>query len=240
MTGKGLSAQYRFTRQPCIYGNSMVSLQLTLSNSGAQALENIHISEKSSTGQNIHRFNAIELYSSYGFDRSDSLLTDLSLSSERLEQQASITVSMGVDFNDSTQAANFQLCTKEDEFNVSVQPAVGELLLPVTMSEADFTKEQGKLVGMNESSATITMTPENVSSQSVNRKVVTVANLGVIPSSQDNIQRFAGKTVSSGSLVLVSVVLKDPDAVITVNTEKTVMGSMLLRQLKTALTNSAL
>uniref|UniRef100_A0A671RJK9 AP-3 complex subunit beta n=1 Tax=Sinocyclocheilus anshuiensis TaxID=1608454 RepID=A0A671RJK9_9TELE len=158
MTGKGLSAQYRFTRQPCIYGNSMVSLQLTLSNSSDQALENIHISEKSSTGQNIHRFNAIE----------------------RLEPQASVTVSMGVDFNDSTQAANFQLC-------VSIQPAVGELLLPITMTEADFTKEQGKLLGMNESSATITMTPENISSQSVNRKVVSVANLGVIPSSQENI-----------------------------------------------------
>ncbi|XP_073680437.1 AP-3 complex subunit beta-1 isoform X2 [Garra rufa] len=217
MTGKGLSAQYRFTRQPCIYGNSMVSLQLTLSNSSDQALENIHISEKTSTGQNIHRFNTIE----------------------RLEPQASVTVSMGVDFHDSTQAANFQLCTKEDEFSVSIQPAVGELLLPVTMSEADFTKEQGKLVGMNESSATITMTPENVSSQSVSRKVVSVANLGVIPSGQDNIHRFAGKTVSSDSLVLVSVVLKDPDAVITVNTEKTVMGSMLLRQFKTALTNSS-
>uniref|UniRef100_A0A8C1PQE0 AP-3 complex subunit beta n=1 Tax=Cyprinus carpio TaxID=7962 RepID=A0A8C1PQE0_CYPCA len=216
MTGKGLSAQYRFTRQPCIYGNSMVSLQLTLSNSSDQALENIHISEKSSTGQNIHRFNAIE----------------------RLEPQASVTVSMGVDFNDSTQAANFQLCTKEDEFSVSIQPAVGELLLPITMSEADFTKEQGKLMGMNESSATITMTPENVSSQSVNRKVVSVANIGVIPSSQENIYRFAGKTVSSGSLVLVSVALKDPDAVITINTEKTVIGSMLLRQFKTALTNS--
>uniref|UniRef100_A0A671RJ25 AP-3 complex subunit beta n=1 Tax=Sinocyclocheilus anshuiensis TaxID=1608454 RepID=A0A671RJ25_9TELE len=160
MTGKGLSAQYRFTRQPCIYGNSMVSLQLTLSNSSDQALENIHISEKSSTGQNIHRFNAIE----------------------RLEPQASVTVSMGVDFNDSTQAANFQLC-------VSIQPAVGELLLPITMTEADFTKEQGKLLGMNESSATITMTPENISSQSVNRKVVSVANLGVIPSSQENIHR---------------------------------------------------
>uniref|UniRef100_A0A672K137 AP-3 complex subunit beta n=1 Tax=Sinocyclocheilus grahami TaxID=75366 RepID=A0A672K137_SINGR len=216
MTGKGLSAQYRFTRQPCIYGNSMVSLQLTLSNRTDQALENIHISEKSSTGQNIHRFNAIE----------------------RLEPQASVTVSMGVDFNDSTQTANFQLCTKEDEFSVSIQPAVGELLLPITMSEADFTKEQGKLVGMNESSATITITPENVSSQSVNRKVVSVANLGVIPSGQENIYRFAGKTVSSGSLVLVSVALKDPDAMITINTEKTVMGSMLLRQVKTALTNS--
>lgn len=59
MTGKGLSAQYRFTRQPCIYGNNMVSLQLTLSNSSDQALENIHISERSSTGQDIHRFNTI-------------------------------------------------------------------------------------------------------------------------------------------------------------------------------------
>ncbi|KAG1946447.1 AP-3 complex subunit beta-1-like isoform X1 [Pimephales promelas] len=215
MTGKGLSAQYRFTRQPCIYGNSMVSLQLTLSNNSEQALENIHISEKSSSGQNIHRFSAIE----------------------RLEPQASVTVSMGVDFNDSTQAANFQLCTKEDEFSVSIQPAVGELLLPITMSEADFTKEQGKLVGMNESSATITTTPENISSQSVNRNVVSAANLGVIPSNQENIHRFAGKTVSSGSLVLVSVALKDPDALITVNTEKTVIASMLLRQFKTALTN---
>nr|XP_055036176.1 AP-3 complex subunit beta-1 isoform X2 [Misgurnus anguillicaudatus] len=217
MTGKGLSAQYRFTRQPCIYGNSMVSLQLTLSNNSDQALENIHISEQSSTGQDIHRFNTIE----------------------RLEPQASITVSMGVDFKDSTQAANFQLCTKEDEFSVSIQPAVGELLLPVTMSEPDFTKEQSKLVGMNESSATIAMALENASSQSIHRKVVSVANLGVVSSSQDTIHRFAGKTVSSDSLVLVSVALKDSDAVITVNTEKTVMASMLLRQFKTALTNSA-
>lgn len=217
MTGKGLSAQYRFTRQPCIYGNSMVSLQLTLSNNSDQALENIHISEQSSTGQDIHRFNTIE----------------------RLEPQASITVSMGVDFKDSTQAANFQLCTKEDEFSVSIQPAVGELLLPITMSEPDFTKEQSKLVGMNESSATIAMASENASSQSIHRKVVSVANLGVVSSSQDTIHRFAGKTVSSDSLVLVSVALKDSDAVITVNTEKTVMASMLLRQFKTALTNSA-
>lgn len=34
--------------------------------------------------------------------------------------------------------------TKEDQFSVSIQPAVGELLLPVTMSEQDFNREQGK------------------------------------------------------------------------------------------------
>lgn len=34
--------------------------------------------------------------------------------------------------------------TKEDQFAVAVQPPPGELLLPVTMSETDFKKEQGE------------------------------------------------------------------------------------------------
>lgn len=34
--------------------------------------------------------------------------------------------------------------TKDDRFSVSIQPPVGELLLPVTMSEKDFKKEQGE------------------------------------------------------------------------------------------------
>ncbi|CDQ79999.1 unnamed protein product [Oncorhynchus mykiss] len=156
--------------------------------------------------------------------------------SECLLPEASVTVSLGVDFNDSTQAANFQLCTKEDQFSVSIQPAVGELFLPATMTEQDFRKEQGKLLGMNESSATITMAAENTTRQPISRQVATVANLGVVPSGQDNIHRFAGKTASSGALVLVTVELRELSAaLITINTEKSVMGPMLLRDLKRAL-----
>ncbi|KAI1905237.1 hypothetical protein AGOR_G00014050 [Albula goreensis] len=214
MSGKGLAAQYHFPRQPCIYGSSMVSVQLTLTNSSDSKLEDIHIGDTSPPGLSIHRFNSIEC----------------------LEPEASITVSMGIDFNDSTQAANFQLCTKNDQFSVSIQPMVGELFLPVTMTEQDFLKEQGKLTGMNESSATITVAPENASSQPIGRKVVFVANMGVVPSGQDNILRFAAKTTSSGALVLATVELKEGSAaLLTINTEKTVMGSMLLRELKTAL-----
>uniref|UniRef100_A0AAR2KFV6 AP-3 complex subunit beta n=1 Tax=Pygocentrus nattereri TaxID=42514 RepID=A0AAR2KFV6_PYGNA len=216
MTGKGLAAQYHFPRQPCIYGDHMVSVQLTFNNHGDHALEDIHISEKTSTGQSIHCFRPIE----------------------RLEPEASVTVSVGVDFNDSTQAASFQLCSKTERFSVSIQPAVGELLLPVTMTEQDFSREQGKLVGMNESSATITMAPETVSSQPVSKKVVSVANVGVVPSGQDNVHRFAAKLVSSGTLVLVCVVQKDSSAQLTVNTERTVVGSMLLRELQTALSSA--
>uniref|UniRef100_A0AAY5ETU5 AP-3 complex subunit beta n=1 Tax=Electrophorus electricus TaxID=8005 RepID=A0AAY5ETU5_ELEEL len=217
MTGKGLAAQYHFSRQPCIYDDRMISVQLTFSNNGDHTLENIHISEKTSAGQNIHCFSPIEC----------------------LEPEKSVTVSMGVDFNDSTQAASFQLCTKAEGFNVSIQPAVGELLLPVTMSEQDFSKEQGKLQGMNESSATIAMTPESITSQPLHRKVVNMANVGVVPSGQNNVHRFAAKLVSSGALVLVCVVQKDSGAQLTVNTEKTIIGSMLLRELQTVLSQGS-
>ena len=47
--------------------------------------------------------------------------------------------------------------------------------------------------------------------------------------------RFAAKLVSSGGLVLVCVVQKDSSAQLTVNTERTVVGSMLLRELQTTL-----
>uniref|UniRef100_A0AAR2LWG2 AP-3 complex subunit beta n=1 Tax=Pygocentrus nattereri TaxID=42514 RepID=A0AAR2LWG2_PYGNA len=200
MTGKGLAAQYHFPRQPCIYGDHMVSVQLTFNNHGDHALEDIHISEKTSTGQSIHCFRPI------GESGSAAVLG--------------------------------RTCSKTERFSVSIQPAVGELLLPVTMTEQDFSREQGKLVGMNESSATITMAPETVSSQPVSKKVVSVANVGVVPSGQDNVHRFAAKLVSSGTLVLVCVVQKDSSAQLTVNTERTVVGSMLLRELQTALSSA--
>ncbi|KAF3849277.1 hypothetical protein F7725_015774 [Dissostichus mawsoni] len=211
MTGKGLSAKYHFPRQPCLYEPSMVAVQVILTNSSDHSLEEIHIGERSPAGLNIHCFNTIE----------------------RLEPEASVTVSMGIDFSDSTQAANFQLCTKEDQFSVSIQPAVGELLMPSSMTEQDYSKEQGKLLGMNETSATITMATANTSRLAISKQVLSVCNVGEVPSSQNSVHRFAGRTVSSGALVLVCLELKESStALLTINTEKSVMASMLLRDLK--------
>nr|XP_025038413.1 AP-3 complex subunit beta-1 isoform X2 [Pelodiscus sinensis] len=215
MSGKGLAAHYHFSRQPCIYGDQMVSVQVTIMNTTDQKLENIHIEErKLPAGMKMHMFNPIEF----------------------LEPGESITVSMGIDFCDSTQTASFQLCTKEDHFNVNIQPSVGELLLPVTMSEKDFMTEQGKLTGMNETSATITVAPKNSTRLMILEKVIKAANLGVVPSGQDNMHRFAAKTVHSGSLMLVTVELKEGStAQLIINTEKMVIGSILLRELKPVL-----
>ncbi|XP_054434489.1 AP-3 complex subunit beta-1 [Pteronotus mesoamericanus] len=215
MSGRGLAAHHSFSRQPCIFGAKMVSVQITLNNTTDRKIENIHIGgKKLPIGMEVHVFNPIE----------------------SLEPEGSITVSMGIDFCDSTQTASFQLCTKDDCFNVNIQPPVGELLLPVTMSEKDFKKEQGMLTGMNETSAIITIAPQNFTSSVILQKVVNVANVGVVPSGQDNIHRFAAKTVHSGSLMLVTVELKEGStAQLIINTEKTVIGSVLLRELKPVL-----
>ncbi|XP_042660633.1 AP-3 complex subunit beta-1 isoform X3 [Tyto alba] len=215
MSGKGLAAHYHFSRQPGIFDDHMVSVQVTVTNTTDQKIENIHIKEKKlPPGMRMHEFNPIEC----------------------LEPAGSITVSMGIDFCDSTQMASFQLCTKDDHFNVNIQPPVGELLLPVTMSEKDFKKEQGMLAGMNETSATIAVAPQNSTRLVIIERVVKAANLGVVPSGQDNIHRFAAKTVHSGSLMLVTVELKESStAQLVINTEKTVIGSVLLRELKPVL-----
>lgn len=217
MTGKGLSAKYHFPRQPCLYQPSMVAVQVILTNSSDHSIEEIHIGDRSPATLNVHCFNTVE----------------------RLEPGASVSVSMGIDFSDSTQAANFQLCTKEDQFSVSIQPAVGELLMPTTMKEADFCNEQKKLMGMNETSATITMATANTSQQNLSKLVLPVANVGVVSSDQNNLQRFAGRTVSSGALVLVTLELRESSTVLlTINTEKNIMASMLLKDLKQALSQA--
>uniref|UniRef100_A0A669Q8C4 Adaptor related protein complex 3 subunit beta 1 n=1 Tax=Phasianus colchicus TaxID=9054 RepID=A0A669Q8C4_PHACC len=168
MTGKGLSAHYQFSRQPCIFGDRMVSVQVTLTNTTDQKIDNIHIGEKKlPPGMRMHEFNPIEC----------------------LDPERSVTVSMGIDFCDSTQTASFQLCTKDDHFSVSIQPPVGELLLPVTMSEKDFKKEQGMLTGMNETSATINVAPQNSTGRVIIERLMKAANLGVVPSGQDKIHR---------------------------------------------------
>ncbi|XP_008047559.1 AP-3 complex subunit beta-1 [Carlito syrichta] len=215
MSGKGLAAHYFFPRQPCIFGDKMVCVQITLNNTTDRKIENIHIGEnRLPVGMQMHVFNPID----------------------SLGPEGSITVSIGIDFCDSTQTASFQLCTKDDCFNVNIQPPVGELLLPVAMSEKDFKKEQGMLTGMNETSAVIIAAPQNFTPSVILQKVVNVANVGAVPSGQDNICRFAAKTVHSGSLLLVTVELKEGStAQLIINTEKTVIGSVLLRELKPVL-----
>ncbi|XP_073724587.1 AP-3 complex subunit beta-2 isoform X7 [Misgurnus anguillicaudatus] len=214
--GEGLAVEYCFSRQPFSPDPNMVAVQIQFTNNTSSETKSLHIEEpKLQSGIRIKEFSEIEL----------------------LPAGESVTVVMGIDFCDSTQAANFQLCTHTRKFFVSIQPPVGELMTPVFLTESDFKKEQGKLMGMNEISEKLTLGEKCVNEHVIVERVTATANLSRVPCGSEKECRFAGKTVSSGCVVLVTVACKEGGgAQLTVNCEKMVIGTMLVKDILQALT----
>ncbi|XP_036432456.1 LOW QUALITY PROTEIN: AP-3 complex subunit beta-2 [Colossoma macropomum] len=234
ITGEGLAVEYCFSRQPFSPDPHMVAVQIQFTNNTTSEAKSLHIEEpKLQSGMRIKEFPEIEM----------------------LPAGESLNVVMGIDFCDSTQAANFQLCTHTRKFFVSIQPPVGELMMPTFLTENEFKKEQetllhGQLMGMNEISEKLTLGEKCQSEHAIVERVTSTANLSRVPCGSDKessppvppppsspVSRFAGKTVSSGSLVLVTVTRKEgAGALLTVNCEKMVIGTMLVKDILQALT----
>uniref|UniRef100_A0A665VJN6 AP-3 complex subunit beta n=1 Tax=Echeneis naucrates TaxID=173247 RepID=A0A665VJN6_ECHNA len=211
ITGEGLSVEYCFSRQPFSSDANMVAVQMQFTNNSTSETKSLHMEDvKLQSGMRVKEFAEIE----------------------SLPAGESATAVMGIDFCDSTQAANFQL-----KFFVSIQPPVGELMQPVFLTENEFKKEQGQLMGMNEITEKLTLDIKCRNEHAIVQRVTTTANLSRVPCGSDKECRFAGRTVTSGSLVLVTVVTKDEGATqLTVNCEKMVIGTMLVKDILLALT----
>uniref|UniRef100_A0A452R297 AP-3 complex subunit beta n=1 Tax=Ursus americanus TaxID=9643 RepID=A0A452R297_URSAM len=216
VAGEGLAVDYTFSRQPFSGDPHMVSVHIHFSNSSDTPIKGLHVgTPKLPAGISIQEFPEIE----------------------SLAPGESTTAVMGINFCDSTQAANFQLCTQTRQFYVSIQPPVGELMAPVFMSENEFKKEQGKLTGMSEITEKLTLPDGCRSDHIVVQKVTTVANLGRVPCGASDEYRFAGRTLTSGSLVLLTLDARPTGAAqLTVNSEKMVIGTMLVKDVVQALT----
>uniref|UniRef100_A0A8C4ILP6 AP-3 complex subunit beta n=1 Tax=Dicentrarchus labrax TaxID=13489 RepID=A0A8C4ILP6_DICLA len=125
-------------------------------------------------------------------------------------------------------------CSK---FFVSIQPPVGELMRPIFLTENEFKKEQGQLMGMNEITEKLTLDAKCRNEHAIVQRVTTAANLSRVPCGSDKECRFAGRTVTSSSLVLVTVATKEEGAAqLTVNCEKMLIGTMLVKDILLALT----
>ncbi|XP_019729468.1 AP-3 complex subunit beta-2 isoform X2 [Hippocampus comes] len=216
ISGEGLSVEYCFSRQPFGPDANMVAVQMHFANSAATDAKNLHMEDvKLQSGMRVTDFPEIEL----------------------LPAGETTTAVMGIDFCDSTQAANFQLCTHSRKFFVSIQPPVGELMKPVFMTENEFKKEQGQLMGMNEITEKLTLDVKCRNEHAIVQRVSAAANLSRVPCGSDKECRFAGRTVSGGSLVLVTVATEeDGSARLTLNCEKMVIGTMLVKDVLLALT----
>uniref|UniRef100_A0A8C6M0W1 AP-3 complex subunit beta n=1 Tax=Nothobranchius furzeri TaxID=105023 RepID=A0A8C6M0W1_NOTFU len=214
ITGEGLSVEYCFGRQPFSPDANMVAVQLQFTNNSTSETKNLHMKDvKLQSGMRVKEFPEIEL----------------------LPAGDTASAVMGIDFCDSTQAANLQLCTSTRKFFVSIQPPVGELMRPVFLTENEFKREQGQLMGMNELTEKLILDAKYRNEHAIVQRVTTAAHLSRVPCGSDN--EFAGRTVTSGSLVLVTVATGEEGvAQLTVNCEKMVIGTMLVKDILLALT----
>ena len=206
----GLEATYRFTRAPNLYSPKMVSIELVLTNHNSTAeAGNVQISQKVlPPGMQLKEFPSIAT----------------------IPPKGSVTTTIGVDFNDSCQAVSFEISSSCGSGKVSLKAPVGELMRAVSISEQLFKAERNKLRGMTEHSARVPLRPI----EQIEGSIFKLANVARIQSSEESVYHFAGQTLSSKSLVLITVVLLE-DVQVTVNCDKMVIGSILLNDIKSAL-----
>ena len=99
----------------------------------------------------------------------------------------------------------------------------------------------GKLTGMNESAAKITLVESACDPSAISSRVIQAADVAEVglPSVSEDVTeiRFAGQTYSDQVAVLVTVrVANDTrESRIVVNCEKMVIGSMLVKEIKNLL-----
>ena len=133
------------------------------------------------------------------------------------------------------------------QYSVKIDPVIGELLQAAQVSVAGFTALQGrqitelstspslclfsdKLTGMHENSSRVATTS---SPATIEKAILQVANFSPVKGSQDDsCLRFASVTFSSKLPVLLTVKVEEGNATITVNCEKMVFSSMLVRTVK--------
>lgn len=207
----GLEATYRFSRSPNLFSQKMTSMEVVFTNHNPNAdVTNIQVGQQFlSAGMQMREFSPIPA----------------------IGPKASLTTNIGIDFIDSCQTVSFDISTSVGSARVSLKAPVGELMRAIAISEQLFKSERNKLRGMTEHSATIEL---KGSPDQVIRKIFEVANVGQIQSSEASVFQFAGQTLSSKSLVLITVVVLQ-ELLVTVNCDKMVVGSILLNDIKNAL-----
>ncbi|XP_069948502.1 AP-3 complex subunit beta-2 isoform X2 [Cherax quadricarinatus] len=216
LSGGGLAVSCRFTRSPHLYSPRMTSVELSFTNNSSEEIRDISIgSKKLAPGMSLHEFAGIAV----------------------LNPDTTLYGTLGVDFNDTTQPAVFDLVAGGRTFNISITASVGELLMPLAMNEADFNLNQIKLRGMNELRGSVNLLSSNNDVKKLVNRVYETANLLQVQCASSNTLKFGGQTASGKALVLVCLTLPqdEQEVSITVNCEKMVISSMLLKDIQSAL-----
>lgn len=168
ITGRGLRIESRFTRCQHLVNPMLVSIELTFINESNEPITNIRIGNKNlPSGMMIHDFSPITI----------------------LQPNMTLSSIIGINYNDSTQPANFNIeYTIGDENyapSVQLKATIGEIIRAVQLPENMFTAEKDKLKGMNEHTTKIIF---NGNKKELSEKIIEAANLGIVSNENDLIR----------------------------------------------------
>lgn len=212
----GLGITYRFTRAPHLFSTKMTSIEIVFTNYGNMALTDIQIGKTNLQGEiHLNEFPPIRL----------------------LNPKQSRASVLGLDFNDSTQPAYFEIISSNGSNSVTLKAPVGELIQSLKLSESIFIRERAKLRGMTEHSCSLQINKNLILAEGlVHQRIYEVANVAEIQCHEKDCFWFAGQTVSFKSLVLIMLQIQENGACnLTINCENIVIGSMLINEIKTAI-----
>eukprot|EP00741_Cyanophora_paradoxa_P017927 tig00021036_g17311.t1 len=130
--GGGLGAEYAFQRQRSIFSASANLIRITFRNHTPNPVYNVAMRNVSSEdGVQVLPFPEILC----------------------VNPGASVEVNLHIDFALRTKPVRFELTTSTGKFQVALPPAVGELLRPLDLAPAAFSKLRGELSGLHEQRA---------------------------------------------------------------------------------------
>lgn len=213
VNGYGLGIMYKFTRAPHLFSANMISIEIHLTNHSNVELLDIQVGQKNLT--------------------SGMLLNEFAPIGELAPKQTLMGI-LGIDFNDSSQAANFEIRSSGGTSKVFIKPPIGELMRSVTMPEVMFKEERNKLRGMTESQCQTQLRAEFCERRALQSRIYEISNVAsIMHGDGPDVMLFAGQTMSSRSLVLISIQMEgDGKVTLTVNCEKLVVGSILMNEIK--------
>ena len=230
----GLQIQYKFTRSLSAHSNKMVNIELTFVNFTKGDLSSIAlVNKKLQPGMSMSELAEFEL----------------------ARDAPAATYQLGIDFNDTTQQAQFDVTavlSNDPTLGGTSQskrwPAlaivcpIGELIQPGwSISESEFNKLQAKLKGMNEVSGAIDdLTLAMFVARDYNAKLLEHMSMCQVASSQQEAVKYAAVTTSSKMQLLLSLYFaaNTNKCQIIVNCEKIVLANMFVKEIKNILQSS--
>jgi len=219
VVGGGLSIEYSYLRSPSMHGATVNTLQLWFKNVLQKPINDIALGKQITEGIQLIPFGDISSIQA----------------GETVESQ------MSVQFTSVTTPIKFEINTQNGNYPVTLNPSVGELVRASTLSPTEFSEQEKKLKGMNETSETFDLKSNDDITRIVQR-VLAGAYLATVNVDFDAGKfKFSGRTmVNTGSndVLLLSMEVVDKEIgklKVSVSSENTIMNPMLLKHLKKTL-----